>query len=253
MSLPISIQNVKQVFGAFHALSDINLEIGAGEFVSFIGPSGCGKTTLLRLVSSLEQPTSGTVLIGGQTPMQARRQSRLGLVSQRPAVLPWKTATGDVAFTQFLARRKGYEPQRLLADFGLAGHENKYPPELSGGTLQRVNFASAISHDPDVLLMDEPFSALDEMRREELGVWLGAQLANRPKTVLFVTHHIDESVLLSDRVLVFSPSPGRIVDDVRIQTPRPRPPSFRTSQEFVTASARLRERLFGTQPSGAAR
>lgn len=252
MSRPISIQNVSQTFGAFQALASVNLEIGAGEFVSFIGPSGCGKTTLLRLVSSLEQPTGGTVLIGGETPLQARRQRRLGLVSQRPAVLPWKTAMGDVAFTQTLARRKGYEPKDLLRDFGLAGHEGKYPHELSGGMLQRVNFASAISHDPDVLLMDEPFSALDEMRREELGLWLGAQLAERPKTVLFVTHHIDESVLLSDRVLVFSPSPGRIVDDVRIDAPRPRPASFRSSAEFVRASAHLREKLFGTpQASGA--
>jgi NitT/TauT family transport system ATP-binding protein len=196
----------------------------------------------------------GTVLIGGETPLQARRQRRLGLVSQRPAVLPWKTAAGDVAFTQALARRKGYDPQRLLRDFGLAGHEGKYPHELSGGMLQRVNFASAISHDPDVLLMDEPFSALDEMRREEIGLWLGARLAERPKTVLFVTHHIDESVLLSDRVLVFSPSPGRIVEDVRITAPRPRPPSFRSSQEFINTSARVREQLFGApQPEAAGR
>lgn len=249
VSLPISIHHLGQTFGTFQAIEHVDARIAAGEFISLIGPSGCGKTTLLRLVGSLETPTTGEVLVGGETPLQARRQRRLGLVSQRPAVLPWKTARGDVQFTQTTARRKGFAPMRLLRDFGLAGHENKRPHQLSGGMLQRVNFASAIAHDPQVLLMDEPFSALDEMRREELGMWLSEQLAQRPKTVLFVTHHIDEAVLLSDRVLVFSAAPGRIVDDVRITAPRPRPPAFRGSAEFLGATQRLRDHLFGRSAS----
>jgi ABC-type nitrate/sulfonate/bicarbonate transport system ATPase subunit len=132
----------------------------------------------------------------------------------------------------------------LLRDFGLAGHEQKRPSQLSGGMVQRVNIASAIAHDPQVLLMDEPFAALDEMKREEIGEWFASELQVRPKTVLFVTHHIDEAVILADRVVVFSPSPGRILEIVRVPVERPRGPEFRQDPRFVETAAHIRSLLF---------
>ena len=245
MAASVSIRGVSRRFGEHVALTPVDLEIAAGEFVAFIGPSGCGKTTLLRIVADLETPSSGTVMIGDDTAASARRKRLLGLVSQRPAVLPWKSAIEDVRFTQSVAGKEGFPAVQLLRDFGLGGHEGKRPQALSGGMLQRVNIASAIAHDPDVLLMDEPFSALDEMKREELGAWFDAELARRPKTVLFVTHHIDEAVLLADRRVVFSPSPGRIAEIVDVPAPRPRDASFRRDPRFVEVAAHVRSLLFG--------
>ena len=244
MSERISFRDVSRSFGSTQALSSVNLEIEAGQFVALLGPSGCGKTTLLRLTADIDEPSTGQVLIGDQSPSVARKSKKLGLVSQRPSVLPWKRAVDDILFTQAVTGRSGISANTLLRDFGLTGHEHKLPNHLSGGMLQRVNFASAIAHDPEVLLMDEPFSALDEMRREELGQWLGAQLKARPKTVLFVTHHVDEAVLLADRVLVFSKAPGRIVADLHIQTPRPRRSEFRAHPEFIEITRKARELLF---------
>ena len=244
MSLPISIRGVSRRFGAALALDAVHLEVAAGEFVALVGPSGCGKTTLLRIVTDLETPSTGEVRIGADPPAAARRKRMLGLVSQRPAVLPWKRAVDDVRFTQRIAGRAGYPARELLGEFGLGGHEDKRPHQLSGGMVQRVNIASAIAHDPRVLLMDEPFSALDEMRREELGEWLGQTLAARPKTVLFVTHHIDEAVMLADRVLVFSPAPGRALALVTVPTKRPRGTEFRREPAFVETAAHIRSLLF---------
>ena len=246
--LPISVRGVSRRFDRTLALDRVDLEVGAGEFVALVGPSGCGKTTLLRIVADLDSPSSGEVVIGTQAASAARGQRLLGLVSQRPAVLPWKRAIDDVVFTQRIARRAGFPAGELLREFGLAGHEDKRPHHLSGGMLQRVNIASALAHDPPVLLMDEPFSALDEMKREELGEWLGEELARRPKTVLFVTHHIDEAVVLADRVLVFSPAPGRVLELVRVPTARPRGTEFRRDPEFVETTAHIRRLLF--RPSG---
>jgi NitT/TauT family transport system ATP-binding protein len=245
MSADIQLRNVSRRYGATLALDSVDLDIAAGQFIALVGPSGCGKTTLLRVVADLEQPSTGSVLIGGLPPATARRQRQLGLVSQRPAVLPWKRALDDVLFTQKVTGRAGLPARGLLRDFGLGGHEAKLPQQLSGGMLQRVNFASAIAHDPQVLLMDEPFSALDEMKREELGLWLGAELVTRPKTVLFVTHHVDEAVLLADRVIVFSPSPGRILADITVPAGRPRTAAFRTDPRFVEITDRIRGLLFG--------
>jgi NitT/TauT family transport system ATP-binding protein len=244
MSAPISIRSVSRRFGPTVALEPIDCEVAAGEFVALVGPSGCGKTTLLRIVADLETPTTGEVRVGGEAPASARRRRMLGLVSQRPAVLPWKRAIDDVTFTQAVARRAGFPAGSLLAEFGLAGHEQKRPHQLSGGMLQRVNIASAIAHDPGVLLMDEPFSALDEMKREELGEWFGRQLLEHPKTVLFVTHHIDEAVLLADRVLVFSPAPGRVLETVTVPASRPRDARFRQDPRFVETTAHIRALLF---------
>jgi NitT/TauT family transport system ATP-binding protein len=245
VSLPISIRGVSRRFGSALALDAVDLEVAAGELVALVGPSGCGKTTLLRIVADLEQPSAGLVRVGPDPPAAARLRRAFGLVSQRPAVLPWKRAADDVAFTQRVARRVGFPARALLAEFGLGGHEDKRPHQLSGGMLQRVNIASAIAHDPEVLLMDEPFSALDEMKREELAEWFGRTLAARPKTVLFVTHHIDEAVMLADRVVVFSPAPGRVVEVVPVPASRPRTNAFRRDPRFVDTAAHIRSLLFG--------
>ena len=245
MAVPISIRGVSRRFGETWALQTVDLEIAAGEFIALVGPSGCGKTTLLRIVADLVEPSTGEVRIGDVSAAEARRRRMLGLVSQRPAVLPWKRAIDDVRFTQKIAGKVGLDASRVLREFGLAGHETKRARQLSGGMLQRVNIASAIAHDPSVLLMDEPFAALDEMKREEIGEWFDRELASRPKTVLFVTHHIDEAVLLADRVVVFSKAPGRVLDDIAIEAPRPRPPEFRRDPLFIDSTARIRGLLFG--------
>jgi NitT/TauT family transport system ATP-binding protein len=240
MASPVSIRNVSRQFGATTALQATDLEVAAGEFIALVGPSGCGKTTLLRIVADLVAPSTGEVRIGNDTAAEARRKRLLGLVSQRPAVLPWKRAIDDVRFTQKIAGRVGFDPATVLREFGLAGHEGKRARQLSGGMLQRVNIASAMAHDPSVLLMDEPFSALDEMKREEIGEWFDRELTLRPKTVLFVTHHIDEAVMLADRLLVFSPAPGRVVEIVPVDVPRPRDPSFRQDPRFVAITGHVR-------------
>ena len=243
MASPVSIRNVSRQFGATTALQETSLEVAAGEFIALVGPSGCGKTTLLRIVADLVDPSTGEVRIGDDTAAQARRKRLLGLVSQRPAVLPWKRAIDDVRFTQKIAGRVGFDPAEVLREFGLGGHEGKRARQLSGGMLQRVNIASAMAHDPSVLLMDEPFSALDEMKREEIGEWFDRELVLRPKTVLFVTHHIDEAVMLADRLLVFSPAPGRVVEIVSVDVPRPREPSFRQDPRFVAITGHVRSLL----------
>jgi NitT/TauT family transport system ATP-binding protein len=245
VSVPISIRALSRRFGGTLVLDTVDLEVASAEFVALVGPSGCGKTTLLRIVADLEAPTTGEVWIGTDPPAVARHQRLLGLVSQRPAVLPWKRAVDDVGFTQRIARRVGFPPRDLLREFGLAGHEDKRPHQLSGGMVQRVNVASAIAHDPRVLLMDEPFSALDEMKREELGEWFGRTLLARPKTVLFVTHHIDEAVMLADRVVVLSRGPGRVLEVVPVPAPRPRGTEFRRDSRFVETAAHIRSLLFG--------
>ena len=251
MAAAISIRGVSRRFGDTWALQPVDLEIAAGEFIALVGPSGCGKTTLLRIVADLVAPTAGEVRIGSESAAEARRKRLLGLVSQRPAVLPWKRAIDDVRFTQKIAGRVGFDAATVLREFGLAGHEGKRARELSGGMLQRVNIASAMAHDPSVLLMDEPFAALDEMKREEIGEWFDRELAVRPKTVLFVTHHIDEAVMLADRLLVFSPAPGRVMEVVSVPAPRPRDTAFRQDPRFVATAAHVRS-LLAHQASAAA-
>jgi NitT/TauT family transport system ATP-binding protein len=243
VAAPISIRGVSRRFGEAWALQEVNLDVAAGEFIALVGPSGCGKTTLLRIVADLVAPTSGEVRIGDDLAAEARRKRVLGLVSQRPAVLPWKRAIDDVRFTQKIAGRVGFDAATVLREFGLGGHEDKRARQLSGGMLQRVNIASAMAHDPSVLLMDEPFAALDEMKREEIGEWFDNELALRPKTVLFVTHHIDEAVMLADRLLVFSPSPGRVLEVVSVPVPRPRDAAFRQDPRFVAIAAHVRRLL----------
>ena len=240
MASPISIRAISRRYGEAWALRGMDLEVAAGEFIALVGPSGCGKTTVLRIVADLVAPTTGEVRIGEHSAAEARQRRLLGLVSQRPAVLPWKRAVEDVRFTQRIAGRVGFDAAKVLREFGLGGHEDKRARQLSGGMLQRVNIASAMAHDPSVLLMDEPIAALDEMKREEIGEWFDRELAGRPKTVLFVTHHIDEAVMLADRLVVFSPAPGRVLEIVKVPVPRPRDPAFRQDPRFVSIAAHVR-------------
>jgi len=208
---------------AVEALSDINLSARHGEFVSVVGPSGCGKSTLLKLVIGLTDPTSGTVRLGSGAPSTPR----LGMVFQQPLLLPWRTVVKNILLpqdlTHDLSAEQGEErAHALLAMLGLERFAHHYPNELSGGMQQRVGIGRALMHDPSILLMDEPFGALDAMTRDQLGIdLLRIWEANRI-TVVFVTHSIPEAVLLADRVVTMTPRPGEIADvlDVRIERPR---------------------------------
>lgn len=240
----INVRGVCKAFGPTVALEAVDLDVDEGEFVAIVGPSGCGKTTLLRIIADLLPPTSGTITVAKQSPSLARQRRMFGVVFQRSAALPWRTAVSDVQFTLSLTRiTKGLDPSSLLRQFGLDGALNKYPSQLSGGMLQRQNLAAALVHDPPILLMDEPFAALDEMRREEIGEWLvGQALAGRRKTVLLITHSVDEAIYLADRVIAFSAAPGRIIGEFHVPLPRPRPPqaTARSMDEFVQTARQVR-------------
>ena len=200
------------------AMADVSLEVGRNEFVCLVGPSGCGKSTLLRLVAGLVAPTGGTVSIGGTAVTEPRDDT--GIVFQAPTLLPWASILDNVLFPLDMMGKldaAGRERAReLLALVGLAGFEGKYPRELSGGMQQRAGICRALVHDPDILLMDEPFGALDALTREELTIELMRIWQERPKTILFVTHSIPEAVLLADRVVVMSARPGRIAEIIHV-------------------------------------
>ena len=234
------------------ALTDIDLEIYEGEFVSIIGPSGCGKTTLLRIVGGLLTPTHGTVRIDHATPYEARHQRLFGAVFQDAALLPWRTAAENVRLSFELNRDadgddKNSDVDELLDTVGLGGFHDSYPYQLSGGMKQRVALARALAARPRILLMDEPFGSLDEITRTDMGYELIRIWEGRPTTVLFVTHSIVEAVMLSDRVIVLSPRPGEIVDVVDIELPRPRLQSIEESQEFADYTALMRGLLKGAR------
>ncbi|MGO4830818.1 ABC transporter ATP-binding protein [Rhizobiaceae sp. 2RAB30] len=243
MAVDISIRNVSRKFGALNALLNVDLEVAAGEFVAFIGPSGCGKTTLLRCVADLERVTGGEIVIGGEPPRQMRKARKLGLISQRPAVLPWKRAIDDVRFTQQVTGRKGFAPDEILADFGLSGHERKRPHELSGGMRQRVSIARALVSGPRLLFMDEPFGALDEITRDRLNEELLAVWERTGTTILFVTHSIYEAAFLGQEVLLLAARPGRTRERVPVNLPMPRKIAMRETAEFVALVSHLRRVL----------
>jgi len=233
--------------GPVFALADINLQVNHGEFVSFIGPSGCGKTTLLRVIADLEQPTDGTILVNGVSAHAARSARAYGYVFQAPALYPWRTIERNVtlplevmgvAKDERRARAKKY-----LELVNLSGFENKFPWQLSGGMQQRASIARALCVDPELLLMDEPFGALDEIVRDHLNEQL-LQLWNQTrKTVVFVTHSIPEAVFLSTRIVVMSPRPGRIIDVIDCNFPTDRTLDIRETPEFVAIAHRVREGL----------
>jgi NitT/TauT family transport system ATP-binding protein len=233
--------------GPVHALADVDLRIEEGEFVSLIGPSGCGKTTLLRLIADLEQPTSGALTVNGWTAQQARLERRYGYVFQAPALYPWRTVERNVMLPLEImgmpAAERKERARRYLALVNLSGFERKFPWQLSGGMQQRASIARALSFDPALLLMDEPFGALDEIVRDHLNEQL-LQLWDRTfKTVVFVTHSIQEAVFLSTRIVVMSPRPGRIIDVVDCGFPRKRTLDIRETPEFVKIAHRVRQGL----------
>ncbi len=247
----VEISDVSLTFptndGAVQALSGISLDIARGEFVSFIGPSGCGKTTLLRAVADLETPTSGVIRVNAMSPSEARAARAYGYVFQAPALYPWRTVAGNIALPLEIMgidraeRRKRVE--RGLEMVNLKGFGAKFPWQLSGGMQQRASIARALSFDPDLLLMDEPFGALDEIVRDMLNQQLLELWARTSKTVLFVTHSIPEAVFLSTRIVVMSPRPGRIQQIIECPFPRVRTLDLRETPEFLAVAQRVREGL----------
>jgi len=243
--LTIEFSHISKRFGDVEALQDVSLTIPDGEFVTLIGPSGCGKTTMLRIAAGLEAPSAGRVLVNGDTPENACRQHQIGVAFQRPALLASRTALRNVRMTLEITGRDGaLSPDELLTDFGLGEFHHHYPHQLSGGMQQRVNIAAALVHNPAILLLDEPFGALDELTRESMGEWLGGVLSRSAKTVIFVTHSVEEATILSDRVVVLSARPGRISEVIEIELPRPRSKAFRTDENFLREVARVRSSLY---------
>lgn len=252
MRKAVELVNISKHFGSVHALEGITLTVCEGEFVSLIGPSGCGKTTLLRIVAGLETPSAGRVLVHNKEPYIACREHEIGVAFQRPALIHSKTALANVQLTIDIAGRKnGTTPQELLTTFGLDPDSlNRYPHQLSGGMKQRVDLACALAHDPCVLLLDEPFGPLDEITREMLSEWLQSILMQKPKTVLFVTHNVEEAVTLSDRVVILSPQPGRVSTEIEIPINRPRTRAVRAGSAFLKMVSKTRTQLYQVMNRG---
>ncbi|MCC6007726.1 MAG: ABC transporter ATP-binding protein [Rhodobacteraceae bacterium] len=233
--------------GPVHALKDVNIAIARGDFVSFIGPSGCGKTTFLRCVAALETPGEGTLTVNGMSADEARQARAYGYVFQAAGLYPWRTIAGNVRLPLQIMGYSRAEQQervaRVLELVELTGFERKYPWQLSGGMQQRASIARALAFDADILLMDEPFGALDEIVRDRLNDELLALWARTGKTICFVTHSIPEAVYLSTRIVVMSPRPGRITDVIDSPLPRERPLDIRDSPEFIEIAQRVREGL----------
>ena len=233
--------------GPVQALKDVNLTIGAGEFVSFIGPSGCGKTTFLRAIAALETPTSGSLTVNGMSPDEARRKRAYGYVFQAAGLYPWRTIRGNIKLPLeimgFSRAEQEERVSRVLELVELKGFGKKFPWQLSGRMQQRASIARALAFDADILLMDEPFGALDEIVRDRLNEETLKLWARTGKTVGFVTHSIPEAVYLSTKIVVMSPRPGRITDVIDSPLPRERPLDIRDSREFIEIAHRVREGL----------
>ena len=233
--------------GPVHALKDVNLTIDKGDFVSFIGPSGCGKTTFLRCVAALEHPTGGTLTVNGMTPDEARRARAYGYVFQAAGLYPWRTIAGNIRLPLeimgYSKTEMGERVERVLELVELSGFGSKFPWQLSGGMQQRASIARALAFDADILLMDEPFGALDEIVRDRLNEELLSLWDRTGKTIGFVTHSIPEAVYLSTKIVVMSPRPGRITDVIESPLPRERPLDIRDSREFIEVAHRVREGL----------
>ncbi len=231
--------------GPVYALSKVDLGVEDGEFVSLIGPSGCGKTTLLRVIADLEQASSGTITVNGMTPSEARLARAYGYVFQAPALYPWRTVERNVALPLEIMGldNQAERVRRNLDMVNLGGFEKKFPWQLSGGMQQRVSIARALAFDPKLLLMDEPFGALDEIVRDKLNQQLLELWDATKKTVVFVTHSIPEAVFLSTRIVVMSPRPGRIIDVIETKFPRQRTLDIRETPEFLAVAHRVREGL----------
>jgi NitT/TauT family transport system ATP-binding protein len=247
----ISVDKLSLTFttndGPVYALSDVDLAVAEGDFVSFIGPSGCGKTTLLRAIADLETVSSGTITVNGKSPREARLQRDYGYVFQAPALLPWRNVEDNVKLPLEVMGVSSSEREeraaKNLALVNLRGFERKFPWQLSGGMQQRASIARALSFDPALLLMDEPFGALDEIVRDKLNDQLLHLWRTTKKTVVFVTHSIPEAVYLSTRIVVMSPRPGRVTDVIDCNLPRDRTLDIRETPEFLKIAHRVREGL----------
>ncbi len=245
----IEFKNVGMTFESGHrrteALKDVSFSVEEKAFVTLIGPSGCGKTTVLRTVADLLAPTTGQVTVLGGSPLDARRKREVGFVFQNAALLAWRTVLANVLlpFEVIGHADKTGHAKSLLDLVGLQGFEDHYPDELSGGMQQRVSIARALSYDPKILLMDEPFGALDLITRDRMAIELLRIWQAAEKTVLFVTHSVDEAVFLSDRVIVLSARPGYVLSNILIELPRPRTLEAREGDEFHRYAKELREML----------
>ena len=249
----VVIHGVSKIFqtanGPMQALDDVSFEIAAGEFVSILGPSGCGKTTLLRSLAHLDAPTAGAILINGKTPNEARLDRDFAFVFQSAGLLEWRSAIDNVLLPLELLRSDKasaqQKAQQLMALVGLSGFEKSLPRQLSGGMQQRVSIARALMLDPKVLLMDEPFGALDQITRERMNLELLRIWGQTGMTVVFVTHNIREAILLSDRIVVMTSRPGKIEGILEVNLPRPRRAEIRETEAFVAlelAGEKLLER-----------
>ncbi|MEW9306167.1 ABC transporter ATP-binding protein [Labrys neptuniae] len=247
----IAVEDLSLTFdtgdGPVYALSKVDLTVNEGDFVSFIGPSGCGKTTLLRVIADLERQTSGSIKVNGLTPEQARLGRHYGYVFQAPALYPWRTIERNVMLPLevmgFPAAERKERAARNLELVNLKGFEKKFPWQLSGGMQQRASIARALCFDPKLMLMDEPFGALDEIVRDKLNDQLLHLWRTTRKTVVFVTHSIPEAVYLSTKIVVMSPRPGRIIDIIDCNFPRDRTLDIRETPEFLEVAHRVRDGL----------
>ena len=247
----VSAQDLSLTFetndGPVHALSEVNLDVQQGDFVSFIGPSGCGKTTFLRVIADLEKPTGGTISVNGMSPEQAREARAYGYVFQAASLLPWRTIEKNIAVPlEIMGYEKSDQQARIERVLKLVDLENfgkKYPWQLSGGMQQRASIARALAFDADLLLMDEPFGALDEIVRDHLNEQLLKLWDTTNKTICFVTHSIPEAVYLSTKIVVMSPRPGRVTDVIDSTLPKERPLDIRETPEFLAIAARVRDGL----------
>ena len=250
----IMLDNVGMIYTAadgkdVQALTSVSMNIQKGEFISLLGPSGCGKTTLLRIIADLLQSTSGRVEIGGETPREARLKRKYGMVFQSAVLYDWRTVIKNVELPLEITHQSRAERHeralKMLELVGLTEFQNHYPRQLSGGMQQRVGIARALALQPEILLMDEPFSALDEFTREKLHIDLLKIWRKTNKTIIFVTHNISESVFLSDRVCVLSPHPGRLSAVIDIDLPRPRTMDIKDTPEFTAIVSKVRNSFEG--------
>ena len=247
----ISVSDVNLTFetndGPVNALRDVSLKVNEGDFVSFIGPSGCGKTTLLRVIAALETPSTGQVTVNNMSADDARKAREYGYVFQAAGLYPWRTVSGNIKLPLeimgYSAREKDERAQKVIDLVELNGFEKKFPWQLSGGMQQRASIARALAFDANILLMDEPFGALDEIVRDRLNGELLSLWGRTRKTICFVTHSIPEAVFLSTKIVVMSPRPGRITDVIESSLPKNRDLNIRDSKEFIKIAQRVREGL----------